>query len=144
MQRRVRVLTGIIPHALRADLIHRDLLLPLADEFHDLDVRVAQQVTRDVVQAVLDQLLSEIFVIFDSWRVMPFRCGYHVPLFNNIGVVLGFFRRGRVLRAEQLPARLVPIGVGEFIRLPLRDERDFARALFHFIGRRCAEAIAVN
>src|SRR5438132_724470 len=53
----------------------------------------------------------------------------HVPFFGQLGVLLSFFRRARVLNPHSFAARLVPIRIGEFVSVALIDHGDLASAL---------------
>jgi len=99
---------------------------------------------RRFFDSILDEVLAKVFLVLDPRAAMASGRRHHVPLFHHFGVGVGLFRRVRTLRAEQFPTGLVPIGVGEFIRVALGNERDLAGALLDFIGRRRAEAITMN
>jgi hypothetical protein len=94
--------------------------------------------------AISHELLPEILVIFDSGRAVAGGRGDDVPFFDNFRIFLGLLGSGGVLGAEQLPAGLVPIRVGKFIRITLRDHRDLAGPLLHGIGRGHSHAVAMH
>ena len=68
----------------------------------------------------------------------------HVPFFHHFGV--RSFSSGAVVDrcADQFAPRLLPIGFGKFLGIALVDHRNLARAFLYLVGRRCAEAIAVD
>ena len=52
LPRGVGVLAGVVLHAGSADRVHRRLLLALSDQFRDRDVPVAEEIEREIVEAV--------------------------------------------------------------------------------------------
>jgi len=101
-------------------------------------------VVRRLLDPSLDKVLTDILLVFDPRSAVPGGGRDHVPFLDRVRVGVSLFGRVRGLRTEQFPTGLIPISVCELVRGAFRDERDFAGALFHFIGRRGAEAVAMN
>ena len=67
----VRIFSRVVAHQGRADLVHRDLLLPLADEFTDFDILVAEKFVSHVVQTMracarVEQVMSDHRIAGDT------------------------------------------------------------------------------
>ena len=93
---------------------------------------------------VLDKVFSNILFVFHARRAVSGRGCDYVPFLDNLGVIVGLFRGVRHLGPQQFAPGLVPIGIGELIRITLGDQRDFARPLFDRVGRRRTDTVAMN
>jgi len=99
------------------------------------------------LSSVTDQMFAERFLFLINTRtrnpVAAIVRG-HFPFFLEIDILFVFFRRPRGQVAQQLPARLVPIGVGKFVWIALVDHRNLARTSFDVLGGRNSHSVPMK
>ena len=113
-----------------------------------LSARLHHLIMRCFLDAAADEFLADIFFVVEaaSRSAMTGRAGHFVALAS--------FRRLRLRpllpatcdasHASQLVLGLMPIGLGEFIRISLINHGDFSRPLLDRLGRWDSESIPME